>query len=269
MSALRPVRDDEVARLWPAVRAARLFGSAEDFAAYRAAGPWRVRISDTGDATVLGEWRHGQDMLWIKGLWATVGRVGALVEDAASVARGQGYRRVLSPLVSEEPFPGYAAAGMEAVESLVAVQSPLLALALHPSSQVSVRLASGRDMAAIADLDRACFEPFWRYGSAELDVVAATERLTVATLGDRIVGYSTIAIHGSAVTLGRIAVGPESRARGVGQALVDEQARHALGRGAHTITLCTQESNEAARAFYRRCGMVELPSRYTLGIRDA
>ena len=63
MGVVRPIRAEEVVRLWPAVRAAKLMNTAEEFARFREAGPWRVRVSEAGEGLVLDRWRAHQDLL--------------------------------------------------------------------------------------------------------------------------------------------------------------------------------------------------------------
>ncbi len=265
MSSLRPARDDEIARLWPAVKAARLFASAAEFSAYRDAGPWRVRASDAGEAMVLDEWREGQNLLWIKGRWGSASRTSEAIEHALSVARGQGYVRVLSPLVATDEFAPYLDAGMTVVESLVALQGLVESLSATEPAGVSIRPGSPADIEDLLSIDRACFDAFWGYGPGEFRTVLARERLAVAMVDGGIVGYSTLSVYGRSATLGRIAVAPEARARGVARTMLAEQAAHAARRGAHAVVLCTQEGNAGARALYQRCGMIELPVRYALG----
>ncbi|TLM92968.1 MAG: GNAT family N-acetyltransferase, partial [Actinobacteria bacterium] len=81
--------------------------------------------------------------------------------------------------------------------------------------------------------------------------------------------YATCGAHGATATLGRLAVSPEARGRGIGAALVAEAARWSAGVGCETLSLCTQSTNEASRALYARLGFVEASERYVLGTRDA
>jgi ribosomal protein S18 acetylase RimI-like enzyme len=53
-------------------------------------------------------------------------------------------------------------------------------------------------------------------------------------------------------------VAPEGRARGVGDALVDEVAGWALAHGAQTVALDVRQSNARAVAFYRRTGFSDI-----------
>jgi hypothetical protein len=118
---MRPALADEAMRVWPAVKAAHLMATAEEYVAFREAGPWRVRVNDSGEAVVLARWREHSDVVAIRGLWAFA-RTPDLVEDAAEVARAHGFGRVLSPLVPERRLAAYEAASMSVVERIVAFQ---------------------------------------------------------------------------------------------------------------------------------------------------
>lgn len=271
MSRTRVADAGDLARLWPAVRGAHLFGSFEEFQAFASTGPWRVRLGDQGDGLVLARWREHLDLLAIRSLWASDPRIAALVEDAAAVARSQGFGRVLSPLLTTDRLGPYRSAGMEVFEHLAAFQCHPDDIAAYPApAGTSIRTASHSDVAAIEVVDEASFEGLWRYGPAEIETALAAERVSVAVdeAGD-VVGYATVSVRGTAGTLGRLGVDPAERGRGIGRALLAESAAWAHGTGAFSLSLCTHESNAAARSLYRKAGMTELVDRYALLVRDA
>jgi ribosomal protein S18 acetylase RimI-like enzyme len=268
----RPALADDVLRLWPAVKAAHLMRSAEEFAAFREASPWRVRVSDSGEAMMLARWRAHLDVLAIRGLWASPHRTVAFVDDAADVARAQGFERVLSPLVAENDFGPYADAGMSVVEPIVALQG-LVASVAHrqPPPGVSLRRAEAEDLRELETLDAACFESFWRYGAFELAEALDRERVIVAERAEdaAVIGYLTSAAWGATVTVGRLAVAPDARHGGVGGALMGDAAAWARRLGAYSISLCTQQGNDESRVLYRSLGLSELPERFVLAARRA
>jgi len=263
----KPATDADVARLWPAVKAAHLMGSAEEFRAFRAAAPWRVRVSDGGDALVVARWREHLDLLAIRGLWSAPHRLAELVEDARAVARAQGFAQVLSPLASASARDAYLGLGMYEVARIVALQASLGPRdAGRAMPGIRIRLGTSQDLSALADLDARCFGEFWRYGLAELTDSLATERLALAEdeNGSGVLGYSTCELYGSTATLGRLAVAPDARRRGVGTALLSDAMSWAQHHGAFAITLCTQAENEPSRALYAGAGFSELPEPYCL-----
>lgn len=268
----RPANAEDVVRLWPAVKASRLMHSSEELGRYRAAAPWRVRVSDAGEALVLSTWRAHLATLAIRGLWAAPQRVGALIDDAAAIARSQGYSEVLSPLVAYAELDPYVAAGMRPIEPIVALQGHAEAIvSADPprAEETAVRVGHFWEIDKLVEVDDACFDEFWRYGESEIEDSMRRERLTVAERDGAIVGYCTCSLHGATATIGRLAVAPHARRQGVGALLLTDAAAYASRCRAETVTLCTQEANESSRSLYLRCALVELPERYALALRPA
>lgn len=269
--ATRPARADEIARLWPLARSAHVATSIDSLASLRDDAPWCVRVSDVGDALVLSRWRQHLDVLAIRGLWAPHDRKGDLVSDARAVARAHGFGRVVSPLLRSRDSAAYREAGMVHEMRIVAFTAASRDIARHledpPAGSVSwtVRSATEDDVPALGALDAECFEDFWRLGAPELQAAVATEHASVAVAGDGdIIGYAAASCSGSTVTIARLAVDRTLRRAGVGCALVAEAARWSVRQGALGVSLCTQEENEAARAFYRSVGLAEAPESYLM-----
>lgn len=260
-------------RLWPAVRAARLMHSADELVRFAEAGPWRVRVTDAGEAMVLDRWRDHLGYCGIKGLWAAQHRISDHVEHAGSVARVQGFDGLLSPLLSRTAARGYIDAGMSVHERIVALQAELVPGGAGDRSDAGgpqlqpvdrVRRATQADLGALETLDAESFDEFWRYGPRELTVAIDAGEVFIAEKDGRPVGYSTVAVFGATATVGRLAVAENSRRGGVGGALLRDAARRAADAGAETVNLCTQEHNRASRALYFSAGMVELPEQYVI-----
>jgi ribosomal-protein-alanine N-acetyltransferase len=255
---------EEAAALWPAVRADRLFDSADQFSAYRDAGQWRVRVANKGEAAVLGVWRSHLDVLAMRGVWCSARHVEAFAEDARQVARELGLAHVLSPLLPVDLLGPYRRSGLELAERVVAMQGhPEGVLAADPPMGVTFRPGEAADLTALAELDAAAFDEFWRYGLAELADYATHERLVVAEAGDgEVIGYTLATMSRGAASLGRLAVAPRARRHGVARALVADVARWATKTGAITVSLCTQEGNAAARRLYAEAGFSEIVDAY-------
>lgn len=266
---MRPVREEELMRLWPALRAAKLMSSPEELTRFREAGPWRVRVSDAGEGLVLDRWRGHLDVLAIRGLWAAEHRIGALVNEASAVARAQGFSAVLSPLLSLSALQPYLAAGMSERERIVALQAHADDIAdLPPEPSLRVRAGSAADLGALEHLDASCFDEFWRYGPKELGEALREGQLFVAERDGVTLGYHTIAHHGATSTVGRLAVAAALRRRGVGRTLLADAGSRALRSCAFGLTLCTQSSNSASRALYSATGFAEVGEEYALAILD-
>jgi len=261
----------EAEQLWPAVRAERLFETSEQFAAYRDAEPWRVRVTERGEAAVLGMWRSDEDVLAMRGVWCSARHVADFVADARHIARERGLARVLSPLLPLMLLDPYLREGLRICQRVVAIQGHPRGV-LHADPPLGVTLQPGRegDLAALVAIDRESFDAFWVYGEAELAEYFAAERLTVAQTGEgQLIGYTLATASGGAATLGRLAVARSARRHGVARALVADVARWADAVGAETISLCTQEENDAARRLYEAAGFAELQDRYGLAIGNA
>lgn len=266
----REATPDEAAGLWPAVRAERLFDSAEQFAEYCSAGPWRIRVTDRGEAAVLGGWRGHLDVLAMRGVWCSSHHVAAFLDDARALASKRAYGRVLSPLLPRDLLGPYRRERMVVCQQITPIQGhPHGVQRADPPRGVRFRGGTLDDVEVVAALDAVCFDDFWRYGTAELSDLIATERLVVAESGQGgLIGYTLATVSRGAATLGRLGVAPAARRIGLGLALVYEVARWADGAGAETISLCTQEENAPARKLYASAGLAEVSDIYGFAIGD-
>lgn len=270
MNAWRAAQPDELVRLWPAARTAHVANSLDELKEFHATGPWRVRISDAGDAMVLARWREHLGMLAIRGLWVAEHRVPALIAEARGVARAQGFETVLTPLLSRSLHGAYVEQGMVEIEPIVALQGipGRVAMRLAGGDAFCVRPANPSDVERLLCIDSASFNEFWRYGRDELERALTGERAILALDDGEIAGYASAVVRRETCTLGRLAVAPEARRKGLGSALVTDIARWAAGSGATVLSLCTQETNEASRALYARCGLIEVDERYGILAAD-
>lgn len=264
---LRTASEHEIVRLWPAVRAGHLFSSIDDLEAVWRAAPWRVQVSEAGDAAVLRPWRAHLSALAISALWCPASHVSRALGDLVRLARDQGYGHLLSPLVAEELVGQYTRAGMSECERIVTFRMDgRSALDWTPTSVSGVRFRPARadDISDILALDAECFDEFWRYGPEELAEYFVRDRTVVAEGEDGLIGYTLCTVENGAGTLGRLAVSPAQRGRGVGTALARDAIGYMARNGAGIVSLCTQEHNSASRAVYARVGMREIPDRLHL-----
>jgi predicted GNAT family N-acyltransferase len=86
---------------------------------------------------------------------------------------------------------------------------------------------------------------------AEQDGLDSEAHHLVAFDGDRLVGTCRLVFDDGLARLGRMAVEPELRGRGIGAAVLAEAEREARRAGAHRIRLHAQT---AARSLYERGG---------------
>lgn len=265
-----PADLDDLRRIWPAVSASHIFADSAELAAWWEAEPWRVRVTRAGEATVLGRWRTHLDLLAVKGLWCSIERIPVLLEDLRGVARTQGFSHLLGPLVPDDAVAPYLAAGFSERQRIVVYRMRRPATSALPApAGVTVRIGVAADAAAGAVLDAACFDEFWRYDEESLHHYTASERLGIAEFAGRIVGYTLSTMHGVEGTIGRLAVAPEHRGRGIGTALLSDAVVHLARKGALAVTLCTQEENDDSRRLYRTAGFRESPGRLVSTISPA
>jgi len=289
VSEFRPADDREVMQLWPAVRAARLFATPDEFRAFRDAGPWRVRLTRRGDATLLDRWRAHLDVLALRGVWAPSWRIASVVADARAVAEAHGLGRVLSPLLDVGALGPYLATGMVETERIIALQAPPSHV-VHAEvpDGVALRSGSAEDLPAVFRLDALCFNEFWRHTAADTTPLGVGDRLMLAVNvadepggpggpsagaqtgsaggSETVLGYTLATKVAGTVTLARLAVAPQARRTGIASALLADAAQWAARNGADALTLTTQEANTASRALYARAGLVELSGRYAFAI---
>jgi ribosomal-protein-alanine N-acetyltransferase len=216
---------------------------------------------------LVERWRDALGILAIRGLWCNGPETPAILTDLKSVAAAQGYSEILSPLLAPEATVGYRQAGLQVAETLVAFRMDShQAAALDPVLPEGVRLrqALPADIPSLAALDRACFEQFWAYEAWRLVDALVDDRLVVAAGDGGIIGYTLSTVDRGSGTIGRVAVHPDLRGRGIGAALLGDAAAGLAAAGAGMITLCTQVHNHAALTLYEGIGMRRMTGRLVL-----
>ena len=268
---IRAARAVELEALWPAVASDHLFRDIEAFRAYHSEHSWALRVTDRGEAALLGRWKCHLDVLAMRGVWAPQRDVEAFAQDAFAVAREHGFLRVLSPLLPVDLLGPYRAAGMRTAERIVAIQGhPELVLPTGPPLGVVIREGGPADLEAVARIDALSFEEFWSWSAEDFAGFLADERLAVAEAsGGAIIGYTLATVSRGSATLTRLATAPHVRRAGVGRALLAESASWAVRSGAITLALCTQEQNSASRGLYASAGLTEIEERYAFAISEA
>ena len=278
MSGLtRPATVPELAWIAGSAIRAQLVEDRAELLSISESEPWRVRVTEKGEAALLARWREQLDYCAVLGLWCSARRVPLLVTDLLEVARAQGFGHLLGPLVPESACRPYLDAGLRIVERVVVMRLDLRGRSHalvqagaredeHPGTPaaratrvagLTVRDADPSDLAAILAIDDACFEPFWRYHRTGLERLARTGRPAVGTLEGCVVGYTLATSRAGEGSLGRLAVLPSVRRRGIGRALAEEAVDWMAGQGVRSAVLSTQDGNTASRSLYHAMGFAE------------
>ncbi len=257
---MRPADERELGAVWAAVRAAHIFATRDEFEASWRDAPWRVQVSEAGDAAVLGAWRDHSGLLAILGVWCAERDLQAIIRDLVSLAHTQGFDGVLSPLVHEELVEPYQLAGMAVVHRGITLRLD------RPGGReqscpdgACLRLGGTADADAVKAIDAACFDDFWRFDARMLLRYLANERAALAIRNDVPIGYTLCTVSRGEGMLGRLAVIPVARGLGFGAMLLQDAVAYMGRAGARSITVYTQEENVPSRALYARAGFRELP----------
>lgn len=132
--------------------------------------------------------------------------------------------------------------------------------ALTDASAV-LRSARERDVAPMAAIEAACFSDPWPQSAFHSLLASPTTRVTVATLGEVVVGYSVVFQVADEAELANIAVDASARRRGIARTLLADVLARAVREGVQSMFLEVRESNAAARALYGAFGFVGMTRR--------
>ena len=116
-------------------------------------------------------------------------------------------------------------------------------------------------VAQIAGLEKLCFHDPWSEKSNSSELENALALWLVALEGETVTGYV-----GSQTVLGwtdmmNVAVHPDYRRRGIGEALVEELIVRLKAMGNECLTLEVRASNEPAKQLYDKLGFREVGRR--------
>jgi ribosomal-protein-alanine N-acetyltransferase len=176
-------------------------------------------------------------------------------------ARASGYDSVLTSAVSPHESDAFVDAGFSVQERL-----HLLALDLvrtPPVPTLPLSRAARRERPAVLELDDLSFDGFWRLGPIGLkDAIeaTATSRFRVGRDADHVIGYAITGVAGRFGYLQRIAVHPDRRRQGWGNALVADALTWVWRHGCTRAYVNTQLENARALALYQSFGFEILPA---------
>lgn len=118
-----------------------------------------------------------------------------------------------------------------------------------------IRQAEERDIKPMAEMDVLCFSAPWSEESFEKEI--RENRLAfyiVAEIGDSMVGYAGLWCIVEEGHITNVAVHPDHRRKGIGEALVGVLLSHTIDIGILSHTLEVRASNQAAISLYTKFG---------------
>ena len=115
--------------------------------------------------------------------------------------------------------------------------------------------------AAVAELEKLCFSAPWSENSVRSELTNPLSLWLVAVERDRVVGYIGSQTVLDEADMMNVAVSPDARQKGVGQALVTELVLRLQAKGVRTLTLEVRASNEPAKALYQKLGFIQVGRR--------
>lgn len=122
------------------------------------------------------------------------------------------------------------------------------------SPPIEVRVATERDLDAVATIERALFADPWSRRSFGGLLGASNVVLLVAAAGEAVVGYAVVLLAAPESELANLAVTRLVQRRGVGRRLLAAGIAAACERGCGEMFLEVRASNAAAIALYESVG---------------
>ena len=126
---------------------------------------------------------------------------------------------------------------------------------------MEIRKMTAREVPQVAELEKLCFSQPWSEKSVAGELENPLSLWLVAMDGDRFAGYVGSQTVMDETDMMNLAVAPEFRRQGVGEALVNALVVSLKELGSRCLTLEVRDSNEAARALYAKLGFGEIGRR--------
>lgn len=110
------------------------------------------------------------------------------------------------------------------------------------------------DLEAVMLIERRSFSAPWAENTFRGLMRRPSAVLLAAEVEGAVVGYSVAWFAADEAELGDIAVHPDARGRGIGEALLQRTLQEAAERGASFLYLEVREANHEARRLYAKAG---------------
>ena len=135
-----------------------------------------------------------------------------------------------------------------------------------------IQNAEKKHLAQLENLEKLCFSMPWTREQLESQLPDAQHVFLVAVDGESVLGYVGMMFVLDEGCISNVAVSPEARRCGIGDALIAELLLRAEEKALSFVTLEVRESNEAAIRLYQKHGFQKVGLRkkyYDLPKEDA
>ena len=135
-----------------------------------------------------------------------------------------------------------------------------------------IQNAEKKHLAQLENLEKLCFSMPWTREQLESQLPDAQHVFLVAVDGESVLGYVGMMFVLDEGYISNVAVSPEARCCGIGDALIAELLLRAEEKALSFVTLEVRESNEAAIRLYQKHGFQKVGLRkkyYDLPKEDA
>lgn len=205
--------------------------------------------------------------------WRTQEGLDAVLEPAASRLRAAGVKHLAVYGTALWLPPALAHAGFERHEWIVALERHSRPMPGLPAGPARIRPVRPDDLAKLAALDGAIFDPPYQLASGELiELMVTTGHFMVAESTESaglasLLGYSCADVLVETGQIIRLAVHRDAQRQGIGRGLLNQALVYCEAEGAQRVTINTQESNQASLRLYEQSGFRRVGRRVPLLVR--
>ena len=135
-----------------------------------------------------------------------------------------------------------------------------------------IRRMTLEDIPAVVEIEKQCFSLPWSEKSFEDSITREDTIFLVCETEDAIAGYMGLYLSFDEASVTNVAVSPNLRKQGCGEALVTKAKEAAKEAGAECVFLEVRQSNEPALSLYKKKGFEEIGIRkkfYEHPVEDA